>query len=217
MKRKLRTPSPAFVISLIALFVALGGTTYAATSLPKNSVGTKQLKKGAVTKAKINKKALASLKGQQGPQGPQGNPGAKGAQGVQGPPGPFPVGNLPSGKTVRGNFFMTGVASASGDQAVDSLSFVYTLASAPSPHFIKAGSTPPVGCPGTANNPQAAAGQLCIYESTVSGPVGSRDVCGLDISGSSCPGSNRWGAGVYELSTGTGRFQSYGTWAVTAP
>jgi hypothetical protein len=38
MKRRLRTPSPAFVISLIALFVALGGTTYAATSLPKNSV-----------------------------------------------------------------------------------------------------------------------------------------------------------------------------------
>ncbi len=49
MKRPLRAPSPAFVISLIALFVALGGTTYAATSLPKNSVGTKQLKKNAVT------------------------------------------------------------------------------------------------------------------------------------------------------------------------
>jgi hypothetical protein len=53
MKRRLRAPSPAFVISLIALFVALGGTTYAATSLPKNSVGTKQLKKNAVTGVKI--------------------------------------------------------------------------------------------------------------------------------------------------------------------
>ena len=29
----MRRPSPAFVISLLALFVALGGTTYAATSL----------------------------------------------------------------------------------------------------------------------------------------------------------------------------------------
>jgi hypothetical protein len=52
--RKLRAPSPALVISLIALFVALGGTTYAATSLPAGSVGTKQLKNGAVTASKIH-------------------------------------------------------------------------------------------------------------------------------------------------------------------
>jgi hypothetical protein len=50
----LRAPSPALVISLIALFVALGGTTYAATSLPANSVGTTQLKNGAVTASKLN-------------------------------------------------------------------------------------------------------------------------------------------------------------------
>jgi hypothetical protein len=36
MKRRLRTPSPALVISLIALFVALGGTSYAAIKLPRN-------------------------------------------------------------------------------------------------------------------------------------------------------------------------------------
>jgi hypothetical protein len=41
------------VVSLAALFVALGGTGYAAFSLPKNSVGTKQLKNGAVTGPKI--------------------------------------------------------------------------------------------------------------------------------------------------------------------
>ena len=40
-------------IALLALFIALGGTTYAATALPKNSVGTKQLKKNAVTSVKI--------------------------------------------------------------------------------------------------------------------------------------------------------------------
>src|SRR5215475_9110879 len=55
MHRRLRAPSPALVISLIALFVALGGTTYAATSLPTGSVGTKQLKNGAVTASKIHK------------------------------------------------------------------------------------------------------------------------------------------------------------------
>src|SRR5438874_2936813 len=62
MKRPLRAPSPALVISLFALFVALGGTTYAATSLPKNSVGTKQLKKNAVTSPKIKNGAVTAAK-----------------------------------------------------------------------------------------------------------------------------------------------------------
>jgi hypothetical protein len=62
MKRRPRAPSPALVISLIALFVALGGTTYAATNLPKNSVGTKQLKNNAVTGPKIASKAVTAAK-----------------------------------------------------------------------------------------------------------------------------------------------------------
>src|SRR3974390_395816 len=57
--RKRRAPGPALVISLIALFVALGGTTYAATSLPANSVGTAQIQNKAVTAAKINTHGLA--------------------------------------------------------------------------------------------------------------------------------------------------------------
>lgn len=62
MKRRLTAPSPALIISLIALFVALGGTAYATTSLPKNSVGTKQLKKNAVTTAKIKRQAVTAAK-----------------------------------------------------------------------------------------------------------------------------------------------------------
>jgi hypothetical protein len=49
-------------IALLALFVALGGTTYAATALPKNSVGTKQLKKNAVTNLKIKNNAVNGAK-----------------------------------------------------------------------------------------------------------------------------------------------------------
>jgi hypothetical protein len=45
-------------IALLALFIALGGTTYAATALPKNSVGTKQLRKNAVTSAKVKNNTL---------------------------------------------------------------------------------------------------------------------------------------------------------------
>lgn len=52
----------AHLIALIALFVALGGTTYAAVSLPKNSVGAKQLKKNAVTRVKIKNNAVNGAK-----------------------------------------------------------------------------------------------------------------------------------------------------------
>jgi hypothetical protein len=55
-------PSPALVVSIIALIVAMGGTGYAAVSLPKNSVGTKQLKKNAVIGSKIKKNSVTGSK-----------------------------------------------------------------------------------------------------------------------------------------------------------
>jgi hypothetical protein len=62
MLKRRKPPGPAFVISLVALFVALGGTSYAATRLPKNSVGAKQLKKDAVTAPKIKNGAVTAAK-----------------------------------------------------------------------------------------------------------------------------------------------------------
>ena len=54
-----RRPSPALVISCVALALALGGTSFAAVSaLPKNSVGTPQLKASAVTSAKVKNRSL---------------------------------------------------------------------------------------------------------------------------------------------------------------
>ena len=57
-----KRPSAALVISTAALFVALGGTGLAAFTLPKNSVGTKQLKKNAVTTSKIRNGAVTASK-----------------------------------------------------------------------------------------------------------------------------------------------------------
>ncbi|MET0686983.1 MAG: hypothetical protein ABW060_16815 [Solirubrobacteraceae bacterium] len=58
------TPRPTFanVAALLALVIALGGTAYAAVSLPRNSVGAKQLKKGAVKKSKLAKGAVTGAK-----------------------------------------------------------------------------------------------------------------------------------------------------------
>lgn len=46
------------IVAYLALFVALGGSAYAAASLPKDSVGTKQLKNRAVTNPKLAKGAV---------------------------------------------------------------------------------------------------------------------------------------------------------------
>jgi hypothetical protein len=50
------------MIALVALFVALGGTAYAATALPAGSVGTKQLKNAAVASSKIKPSAVNGAK-----------------------------------------------------------------------------------------------------------------------------------------------------------
>ncbi|MGN6202219.1 MAG: hypothetical protein ACTHNY_07425 [Solirubrobacterales bacterium] len=74
----------ANVIATLALFLALGGGAYAAVKLPKNSVGAKQLKKGAVTPAKLSASAVSALAGKPGPQGPQGAQGSPGSPGAPG-------------------------------------------------------------------------------------------------------------------------------------
>jgi hypothetical protein len=91
--------SPASVLALVALFVALGGVSYAAATIngkniKNNSIPGKKLKNRAVTNKKVKPNSLganrltaaarASLRGAQGPQGAQG---AAGPQGPQGPAG----------------------------------------------------------------------------------------------------------------------------------
>ena len=78
-------PSPAIAISSVALIVALAGTSYAAISLPANSVGTAQLRKGAVTQQKIATSTLKALRGTRGPTGATGPAGTTGAAGAAGP------------------------------------------------------------------------------------------------------------------------------------
>ena len=83
-----RRPSPATIISLVALFVALGGTGYAAVALaPRNSVGSAQVINGSLLKKDLSKKTVAALKGNRGPRGPAGAAGAAGPAGSAGPAG----------------------------------------------------------------------------------------------------------------------------------
>ncbi|HEX3735455.1 MAG TPA: hypothetical protein VHU86_09920 [Solirubrobacterales bacterium] len=81
--------SYANVISTLCLLLLVGGGTAwaAATQLPKNSVGSRQIKKGAVTPGKLSAKARSTLTGPTGPvgpTGPKGDPGERGEKGDEG-------------------------------------------------------------------------------------------------------------------------------------
>jgi hypothetical protein len=97
LRARIRRTSPSTGIALLALFVALGGTGYAALKLPKNSVGTAQLKSNAVTGAKVKNGSLtagdfggtlpAGAQGPKGDTGPKGDAGTNGTNGTNGTKG----------------------------------------------------------------------------------------------------------------------------------
>ena len=91
-------PSFSTVVSMMALFVALGGTSYAAVKLPKNSVGSSQIKANGVGSSDVKNRSLRAIdfragdlpagqQGQQGIQGPKGDPGQNGQNGQDGQDG----------------------------------------------------------------------------------------------------------------------------------
>ena len=107
-------PRHSTIVAYLALFTALGGTSYAATTLDRNSVGTAQIRNGSVKPADLAKGARpmtagrvsalveetmtapevltalsAAVEGDAGPQGPKGDavPGPQGEQGSTGAQG----------------------------------------------------------------------------------------------------------------------------------
>ena len=51
----------ANVTATMALFIALGGTGYAAVQLPRNSVGSSQIRSGAVSKSELHRGAILEI------------------------------------------------------------------------------------------------------------------------------------------------------------
>lgn len=90
---RLSKPTPSFVISVLALTVALGGTsayamnTIGTRDIKDNSIQSRDIRDGAVRIIDMNPNAVRRLQGQQGPAGAQGPAGPQGEAGPQGPAG----------------------------------------------------------------------------------------------------------------------------------
>ena len=214
MKRLRAKLTYANVAATLALFVALaGGTAYAADQLGKESVGTKQLAKGAVTPAKLSKAAKKTLTGAPGPRGTIGATGPQGAQGVPGPKGDAgskgdtgpagPItGALPAGVTITGVFNLDDVAAAAGQRNGGEISFGLAPKTEPEVELILA--SPSAHCPGTSEAPAAAPGWLCLYRATRS-----------NVEEVELQKFGTYGIEIFAKATAGGRFYVDGTWALT--
>jgi hypothetical protein len=225
-------------IALIALFVAMGGTSYAAATgsidsreIKNNSVSTNDLRNNGIRSRDVRNGALVSEDfkagelpaGPQGAQGPRGFTGARGATGATG--AAFPTGNLPSGRTMKGTYAVHGTGQVF---ASDHISFPVQLAAAPTNVGMKRldpsepGNPSTTRCPGSASNPLAAPGELCIYEGTRFN-AGLPELCKPDNNPGTCNNTGsgqatRWGMFLrFKGTTGNTDFGSNGTWAMTAP
>ena len=217
---RLRRPSPALVIALVALFIALGGTGYAASQSGATIAGsaTAKIKKVNSRVSRLARQLagvrqqLGSVVGQPGPQGP---PGTKGDKGDKGDPGPL-TGALPSGVTMKGDWGMRFNNEGADIRVQTAFSFGFSLSVAPTPHYIPVGGTVPPGCAGDATNPGADPGQLCVFEAaTTNITAGSQAV--FDEATGTDGKADPWGAGVAATATAAGDTRYRGTWAVTAP
>jgi hypothetical protein len=103
----------ANVMSMVAVMIALGGTSYAAT-LARNSVGSPQIKPKAVKSSDLGDSAVTSAKVKNGallaqdfalgqiPTGPRGATGATGPTGATGAQGPIGQTGPPGTNGVNG-------------------------------------------------------------------------------------------------------------------
>jgi hypothetical protein len=213
--------SPAMIVAMIALFVAMTGTAVATSSA---LIGGAQIRNNSITGADIKNKSLRpidfrgsvrgvrGLRGLAGPPGPVGPQGAQGAQGAQGPAGPITAA-APAGVTLRGNYAVSQTGST--NFAVDAFSFVLRLSAAPAVHYINVGAAAPPECPGTATDPQAAPGHLCVYEANATNTT-SRGVVNAESPAGTLAQASREGAGIYMFPTNVNHAYIWGSWAVTS-
>ena len=177
---RLRRPGGATLIAVVALFVALGGTGYAAFSLPKNSVGSKQLKNNAVTTSKIKNGAVTAGKintsGLTVPNASHANSANNAINSTNATNATTAAtangqGTLASGRTeigIIGGGFQNGPTVASPMAIAVTFPLLAPVALSGSNIEV----APTASCTGSTANPTAAAGFVCIYPDVIVGAAG---------------------------------------------
>lgn len=216
---RLRRPGGATLIACVALFVALGGTGYAAFSLPKNSVGSKQLKNNAVTTGKLKNGAVTAGKinasGLTVPTALHANSATNATNAITATNAATAAtvtgqGTLASGKTeigIVGGVFQNG-PTVSSPLAV-TVTFPVLAPMALTDSSIEV--APTASCTGSTANPAAAAGFVCIYPDIMIAASGISGDTGVN-------GDKKLGFELDWVATSANQESSVrAEWAYTAP
>jgi collagen triple helix repeat protein len=125
------------------------GTSAKATSFTgEKTVGSVTCKEGGLKVASAEPET-AVCNGLKGEKGAEGSPWTAG-------------GTLPSGATETGSWSAGGIEQAAHGETL-AFGWSIPLTAAPTVHFLKEGEQETTECPGTAANPLATSGSLCIY------------------------------------------------------
>ncbi|HEX5713833.1 MAG TPA: hypothetical protein VFX85_11010 [Solirubrobacterales bacterium] len=244
-----RVSGAALVVACIALIAALGGSAIAAKSPPLNGKQKKEVEAIAKKAGKPGPQGpkgdngANGAAGAKGDKGDKGDPGTAGTNGVSvtssaATVGECPAGGtkftsangtgkvcngkdgividtLPSGKTETGSW-----GALSEAEAIVPINWSIPLAEAlDESHVHVVNGAPTTECPGSASEPKAEAGHLCVYVATtafgtptITGPFRA-DATEEEVFTTVEEGASPSGAFLY---TG-GASAFWGTFAVTAP
>jgi hypothetical protein len=229
------------VIAYLALFVALGGSAYAAglitgDDIAKNAIAKKHIKADAVRSGKVKDRSLLAEDfkagqlpaGATGPQGPQGLAGAKGDKGDAGDAGAAGAAGAKGDKGDKGDEGENGedLTHTSTLPSGQTLTGIYSINNGGTFDGAAIEFRPQLA-PGTSITPhyigtadancsgpgQAAPGHLCVYQDSASSVTFNGFA---DPRGSGGTAVDEWGTIVYLFTPDPSSF-SNGSWAVTAP
>jgi len=141
-------------------------------------------------------------------------------------------GVLPSGKTLTGEWNVAGYATEANQRFRTSVSYVLSLATAPTTHFVRPNESAPTGCTGSVSEPGAEPGNLCVFALEESNSLQEFSIGQTHFhfptlcnwaTGSCSQGSptaegegGLLGFGVQGVAENEGLMEVMGTWAVTA-
>ena len=208
---RVRRPSPALVVAVLALSVALGGTSYAAITI----TGA-QIKDGSITTRDIRNRSLRAEDFQDRlPAAPAGKQTGAAAPAPRSQPAATAAASdaLASGEILAGAFEVRGQAVQAGQTFRTTLPFGHKLPAQPT--AVRLLSNPGVttpDCQGWGGDPDPAPGVLCIY---VDGTGNEPDVR-INFAGA----SNLvllTGTGLAVRATRPGETTAFGAWAYKVP
>jgi hypothetical protein len=230
----------ALVAALGGTAIAAGGLSSAEKKLIKKEVkkyakagpqGPQGLPGPAGANGKDGAQGPKGDTGAIGPKGDTGEPGAEGPQGDTGQSGMCSTDNpecaLPSGATMSGNWMFQSAASGQEERVFAQI--VFPLRAVPTPHYslnfpsggekviwipVANPLADPTHCPGSATNPEAAPGYLCIYAKEIVNARGTPAIGSLDGAATADPSTGLNLEFVFR-DTSAEAF-GFGSWAFTA-